>query len=882
MKRWRRPPSSSRGRRGAKQARPRLEMLETRTLLSGGLVAAYSFDEGSGTVLNDSSGKANNGTITNATWSGAGEFGGALAFSGSLNSYVTVKNSPSLSLTKGMTLEAWVNPRSLKSPDNGWDAVIAKEHHNSANDISYALYAANGTGTPPAGDILVGATDYGAQGASALPLGTWTFLAATYDGTNLNVYVNGTLAGSTRISGSIFTTSAPLRIGGDLSGEMFTGLIDNVRIYNIALSQAAVQTDMNTRVGSTNAGPPVANAGPSESGNEGSAIKFSGSVTGGSGTLTYTWAFGDGGTASGTLTPSHVYASDGTYTATLTVTDGQGRTSPSNTTVTVNNVPPAVSVGGPYSAAPASAINFTGTASVPDPKDTLTYLWNFGDGTTSTAQSPSHTYASAGNYTVTLTVTDNEGASASASTTAAVGQQTFPNNQSPPPLPPPTGSVVYVSTVNQLQNAVSALQSGQTIMINPGTYNLTGTLYVPQGLTNIAIRGASGKASDVVIKGDAVLDATAPYTGSAIWGSGSGISGTIQFGIWLGNVQGVTVGDITLENFVDDAVILNAGVQSPLFHDVVMLDTGEQLLKSNPDGSGGGVNNGVVEYCTIGYTVAAPNNYTNGVDLHTTQNWIIRNNLFKNILTTNTKTTVTSGALAGPAVLVWNHSSNCTTVGNTFVNCQREIAYGLSDPSSITDDNTGGLIANNMIYRSGGQHGDVAIGVWNSPGTEVAFNTIILSGDYVNAIEYRFSTTTNVKILYNLTDSAITARDGATGTVSGNITTAQQSWFVNPSVGDLHLTAAATPGIATPSTWPRSARTTTARGGRQAGPRTWAQTSSEAKRCPVGHASHAAGKRANSERARGKTAQVGLHEGVREMEIRLTVSGFSFLTAGFL
>src|SRR5207249_2896853 len=155
---------------------------------------------------------------------------------------------------------------------------------------------------------------------------------------------------------------------------------------------------------------------------------------------------------------------------------------------------------------------------------------------------------------------------------------------------------------------------------------------------------------------------------------------------------------------------------------------------------------------------------------HTGQNWILRNNLFQNILTTNPKTTLGPGALAGPAVLIWNGSKNCTTAGNTFVNCQREIAYGLSDPSSITNDNTGGLIVNNFIYRSGTQHGDVAIGVWNSPNTEVANNTVKINGDYANALEYRFSTTTGVKILYNLTDAAIVSRDGATATVTGNVT----------------------------------------------------------------------------------------------------------------
>jgi len=105
------------------------------------------------------------------------------------------------------------------------------------------------------------------------------------------------------------------------------------------------------------------------------------------------------------------------------------------------------------------------------------------------------------------------------------------------------------------------------------------------------------------------------------------------------------------------------------------------------------------------------------------------------------------------------------------------------------------LLPNNFIYRSGNQHGDVAIGVWNSPNTEVAYNSVILNGDYVNAVEYRFTTTTGVKILYNLIDAAISQRDGATGTVTGNVTGAQTSWFVNAAIGDLHLKSTATAAI---------------------------------------------------------------------------------------
>src|SRR5205814_2672582 len=135
----------------------------------------------------------------------------------------------------------------------------------------------------------------------------------------------------------------------------------------------------------------------------------------------------------------------------------------------------------------------------------------------------------------------------------------------------------------------------------------------------------------------------------------------------------------------------------------------------------------------------------------TAKNWIIRNNVFKNIRTTNTLAT-TGGpvALTGPAVLVWVGSSNVQTIGNTFINCQTEIAYGLV--AGTTPDNTGGLIANNLIYRDGTNHGDVGISVRNSPNTEGAYNTVIINGEYLNAIEYRFTTTTGVQILYNLTE----------------------------------------------------------------------------------------------------------------------------------
>src|ERR1700729_3106318 len=89
---------------------------------SSGLVAAYGFDEGSGTTVTDASGNGNNGTISGATWSTAGKYGDALSFNGT-SSLVTIPNSASLQLSGGMTLEAWVKPSTVNA---NWRDVLYK------------------------------------------------------------------------------------------------------------------------------------------------------------------------------------------------------------------------------------------------------------------------------------------------------------------------------------------------------------------------------------------------------------------------------------------------------------------------------------------------------------------------------------------------------------------------------------------------------------------------------------------------------------------------------------------------------------------------------------------------------------------------------------
>jgi hypothetical protein len=214
----------------------------TASFIPGGLVAAYAFNEGSGTTTADASGNGQTGTITGATWTTSGKNGKALTFNGS-NSWVTIPDSDKLDLTTGMTLGAWVYPTA--TPTN-WKSIIMKE---ATGFYVYGLYIS--ASRHPAIYIVINGQEQGFEATSStLSINTWSHLAATYDGTTLRLYVNGTQVGSQAISASIPASAGALRIGGNSiwGTEFFKGQIDDVRIYNRSLTATEIQTDLNKGV----------------------------------------------------------------------------------------------------------------------------------------------------------------------------------------------------------------------------------------------------------------------------------------------------------------------------------------------------------------------------------------------------------------------------------------------------------------------------------------------------------------------------------------------------------------------------------------------------------------------------------------------------------
>ncbi|MEU1393889.1 MULTISPECIES: LamG-like jellyroll fold domain-containing protein [unclassified Nonomuraea] len=202
-----------------------------------GLVAGYGFDEGTGTTIGDVSGSNNNGTGQNIGWAD-GKFGKALSFNGT-SSKVTVPHSASLVLPSGMTMSAWIKPTVLTS----YRSVAFKDH---TSGVGYGLYASNGT--VPSAWMRSGDTHLYVDGRAPLTTGSWTHLAVTHDGTTARLYVNGTEVAQASI-GALQDSGGALQIGANtVWSEYFSGLIDELRIYNRAQTAAEIQADMATAV----------------------------------------------------------------------------------------------------------------------------------------------------------------------------------------------------------------------------------------------------------------------------------------------------------------------------------------------------------------------------------------------------------------------------------------------------------------------------------------------------------------------------------------------------------------------------------------------------------------------------------------------------------
>lgn len=349
-----------------------------------------------------------------------------------------------------------------------------------------------------------------------------------------------------------------------------------------------------------------------------------------------------------------------------------------------------------------------------------------------------------------------------------------------PALPPPGGIVVRVGTSEALERAVAEIVSGTTILIEDGDYTLRRTIHLFGGLRDVAIRGASGDPTAVVLRGAGMEN---PDFGS------------VPHGILISDVEGVLVADLTIRDVWYHAVQVQGeqGAGDVTLYNVHLIDSGEQFVKVSSGGPPGPyADDGLVACSRIAYTDRARSDYTNGVDVLAGSNWTVRDTLFERIR-------APSGQLAGPAVLMWRNTIGSVIERNVFVDCDRGIALGLSapDPARARDgetvfDHQGGIVRNNFVWRAPrSRTGDIGITVNYARDFTVVHNTVVLNGTFpLGAIEYRFAASDG-EIANNLSDAPIWQRDGANARLSGNVIDAEPILFENAMEGDLHLRASA-------------------------------------------------------------------------------------------
>ena len=204
-----------------------------------GLVAALAFNEGAGTVSADLSGGGHGGTLVNGPTWGSGQFGGAVNFDG-VDDVVTVANASTLNFgTSNFTVMMWAKRNALggstqrhlfsKCHATAWQSGC-KEFYFAGNVLTFGSF-----GTGDTSSVSIADTN-------------WHHIALVFTRASnaVQIYVEGTLRTTATKNLEADDAAHGVTIGNQGGNNPFSGLIDEVRIYNQALTAAQVSTDMNT------------------------------------------------------------------------------------------------------------------------------------------------------------------------------------------------------------------------------------------------------------------------------------------------------------------------------------------------------------------------------------------------------------------------------------------------------------------------------------------------------------------------------------------------------------------------------------------------------------------------------------------------------------
>jgi len=228
-------------------------LLNARADVLSGMIGHWTFDEGTGQTAYDTSGTGNDATLMgNASWTRAGKFGGAISLSGTTLDYLQVATPVSVPIGN--------NPRTIALWAKWSDMELAGPAYQAL--FSYGAGWANGVwcSLERGGDIFYKRLFFDTWGGSssyqndcagstpeALPAGQWTHVAMTYDGSTTRLYLNGQPDVATiNIAVNTVLGSSGLMMGNSTWRDdgwhlNFGGLLDDVYLYNRALSPAEIQ-----------------------------------------------------------------------------------------------------------------------------------------------------------------------------------------------------------------------------------------------------------------------------------------------------------------------------------------------------------------------------------------------------------------------------------------------------------------------------------------------------------------------------------------------------------------------------------------------------------------------------------------------------------------
>ncbi len=206
--------------------------------LIGGGVVHFPMDSFQGGQVEDRSGNDHDGTVFGNAETTAGKVGQGIRFDG-IDDVIEVANAPALSLRNAVTASAWVYleesaaavQRVIHGGENTWGLFVKK---NSAY-------------------FYVDSSDDGGARrtvSSPIPLRQWVHLAGVYSGTKLSLYVNGNVVAEALSSRNINISGDALTIGGNPPRQYFTGMLDDIRIHDIALSDSEIQEHAKALIGS--------------------------------------------------------------------------------------------------------------------------------------------------------------------------------------------------------------------------------------------------------------------------------------------------------------------------------------------------------------------------------------------------------------------------------------------------------------------------------------------------------------------------------------------------------------------------------------------------------------------------------------------------------